>query len=387
VSPVPELLTRAIEWIARLPLCGEPELAGLLDVDESTARRLIHKLAMRGWIETFEPGSAELELRRLAALREEAITALAVALCLDPVQIAGVFPVRASDTLERVTRVEITVGVNRFFAGLAADSRRSGLAELIDARSLPLALSPSERWWLPRSDGYGCLRAGPLHAPFFLAWDRAAAPDLSRRRRAAAWFAARAAVSRHWGAEGLPPLLVICPSTRELLVWKQALAKRDETDGTRLDVALTTREQLRIYGAGGCAWQRPDRTSAALLVEVVGWGQAPPVPRVWLAETVEELPPPERRRASLRERTLPGAATRDGGPVWYRVGALALATNAAEKTLIEWIARHQLLRGAELAALVDAPEALIERRLEWLLRCGAIRRTEQTTDKRKGTIT
>ena len=387
MSHVPELLTRAIEWIARLPLCGEPELAGLLDVDEYRARRLIHELAKRGWIETLEPGSPELELRRLAAVREEALPALAAALCLDPAQLAGLLPVRASDTLERVTRVATTVGVNRFIAALATDSRQSGLAELIDGRSLPLALPPSERWWLPRTDAYGCLRAGPLHGPFFLAWDRAAAPDLFRRRRAAAWSAARTAVSQHWGAEGLPPLLVICPTTRELRVWEQALAKGDQTEGTRLEVALTTREQLRIHGAGGCAWQRPDRTSAGLLLEAVGWGQAPPIPAVWLAETVDELPPPDPRNASLRERALADAATYDGGPVWRRVGVLALATNPAEKTLIEWIARHQLLRGAELAALLDAPEALIERRLEWLLRCGAIRPAAQTTDQKKGTIT
>lgn len=386
MSQVPDLPTRAVEWIARLPLCGEPELAGLLDVDEYTARKLIHRLATRGWIDTFEPGSAELELRRLGAVREEAVAALAAAMARDPSQIAAFLPIHVSDTLERVARVEITVGVNRFFADLAADSRQSGPAELIDARSLPLTLSPSERWWLPRSDGYGCLRAGPLHAPFFLAWDRAAAPDLSRRRRVAAWFAARAAVSRHWGAEGLPPLLVICPSTRELSVWEQALAKWDDTVDPPLEVLLTTREELRVHGVGGCAWQRPDRTSGASLVEAIGWGQAPPVAVDWLAGPVGEPPTPDRRRASLRERTLPGAATRDGGPAWYRVGALALATNAAEKTLIEWIARHPLLSAAQLAALGDAPKALIERRIEWLLRCGAVRVAEPTTDKRKGTI-
>lgn len=386
MSQVPDLLTRALEWIARLPLCGEPELAGLLDVDEHAARRLIHALATRGWIETFEPGSAELELRRLGAVREEAISALAAALSCDQSQIVAFLPKRSSDTLERVTRVEIAVGVNRFFADLAADGRQSGLAELLDARSLPLALSPSERWWLPRSDGYGCLRAGTLHAPFFLAWDRAAAPDLSRRRRAAAWLAARAAVSRHWGAEGLPPLLVICPSNRELRVWQRALVERDQTDAPRLEVLLTTREQLQIHGAGACGWQWPDRTSSASLVEVIGWGQAPPIAADWLAEPVDDLPNPGRRSPSLRERALAAAASPGGGPVSYRVGVLALATNAAEKTLIEWIARHPLLSAAQLAALEDAPKALIERRVEWLLRCGAVRFAEQTTD-RKGTIT
>lgn len=381
-------LAQAFAWIARLPLCGDPELAGLIGVDGHDARRLIHELVRRGWVETVEPGSPELELRRLALVREEAIPALAAALCLDPAEIAGAVPVRLRDALERITRVEITFGVNRALAGLAAEVRRSGLAELADARSLPLALSAPERWWLPRIDGYGCLRAGPLHAPFLLAWDRAAAPDLHRRRRVDAWFEASAAVARRWGAEGLPPVLVICPSTRELRVWEKALARADETGGTQLDVLLTTREQLLVQGPGDSTWRQAGRTQAAPLVELIGWGREPPtVAATRLAEPLEQLPPPQRRGASLRERTLAGATANDGGPFWHRLGVLALATGPAEKTLIEWVARHPLLSGGDLAPLLGTSQALIERRLEWLTRCGAIRSTAATTDEAKGTTT
>ena len=49
-----------------------------------------------------------------------------------------------------------------------------------------------------------------------------------------------------------------------------------------------------------------------------------------------------------------------------------------EKALIEWVARHPLLSKADLAALLDTSEALIERRLEWLTRCGAIRSAATT---------
>ncbi|MEZ4503156.1 MAG: hypothetical protein R3C39_11065 [Dehalococcoidia bacterium] len=373
-------LVQALAWIARLPLCGDPELAGLIGVDGHDARRLIHELARRGWVETVEPGSPELELRRLAFVREDAIPALAAALCLDPAEIAGALPVRLRDTLERITRVEITVGVNRVLAGLAADVQRSGLAELADARSLPLALPPPERWWLPLVEGYGCLRAGPLHAPFLLAWDRAAAPNLYRRRRVAAWFAASAAVARHWGAEGLPPVLVVCPSTRVLRVWEEALSKQYDTEGAQLEVLLATREQLRSQGPGAATWRSPGRTQASPLVELIGWGQVPPVAATRLAEPFEQRPPPHRRGASLRERALAGATAHDGGPLWHRLGVLALATGPAEKALIEWVARHPLLSAADLAALLDTSEALIKRRLEWLTRCGAIRSAAATCD-------
>jgi hypothetical protein len=40
--------------------------------------------------------------------------------------------------------------------------------------------------------------------------------------------------------------------------------------------------------------------------------------------------------------------------------------------LIDWIARHPLLTAADLSALTGEPLALVERRLEWALRCHAI---------------
>ncbi len=365
-------LARSLEWIARLPLCGEPELAGLLGVDEHDARRLIHLLAAQGWVETVAAASPELEPRRLAVLRDEAVPALAAACGRDLASLAGAVPVRPRDLSSRVARLEITACLNRFAADLADDLESSGIAQLADARSLPLALPRAGRWWLPDVDAYGCLRSGPIHAPFLVAWDRAAAPDVHRRRRLAGWFAASARVDRLWGTEGLPPVLVICPSAREWRVWKEALAKRDGVGPGSPDLLFTTREELRAAGAGDARWWRPDRAPAPL-VEQVGWGEAPTLDALRTERALDDCtPPPRRAGTSHGRRAFDQATSGQVGPDRQRLAGLALATSPAEKTLTEWVARHPLMGAAELAALTREPAGLITRRLERLTRCGAI---------------
>jgi len=129
-------------------------------------------------------------------VREDALPALAAGLDLPASEVTGAVAVRRRDALERVARVEITASVNGFFAELAAYGRRPVTCELADARSLPLQVPAAERWWLRGTDAYGCLRAGELWSPFLVAWDRAAAPDRQRRRRACGWLAGRVAVGR-----------------------------------------------------------------------------------------------------------------------------------------------------------------------------------------------
>jgi hypothetical protein len=374
VKPEGPRLARTLEWIARLPLCGDRELAGLLGIDSIDARHMVHELARRGWVESVEPGSPELELRRLACVRDEALPALAAALALTPADVPRRAPVRLKDTLDRVSRVEVTAGVNGLLGDLAGDLRGSRIAELADARSLPLAVPARERWWLPATEGYGCLCAGNLWAPFLVAWDRASAPDLHRRGRVAAWSAASAAVETHWGAAGLPAILLVCPSPRELGVWEQAFVRRlDGGAADRLDVLLTTREELRAQGPAGAVWRAPGTEQAALLVERLGWGGAPPVPPVCLPDLIDGLPEqPSRTAPSLREWASTQVTANTGAPLWQRVAVLALATGADEKRLIEWVARHPLVSTTELGALLNESEALVERRLDWLVRCCAV---------------
>jgi hypothetical protein len=168
--------------------------------------------------------------------------------------------------------------------------------------------------------------------------------------------------------------LLVCPAPQELRVWEQALSHR--TDGgaaDRLDILLTTREELRAHGPGGAVWQEPGTDQALLLVERLGWGGVPPVPPVCLPDVIEGMPEqPSRTAPSLREWASAGTGATAHGPIWQRVAVLALATGADEKRLIEWVARHPLVSTAELGALLNEPEALVERRLDWLARCGAV---------------
>ena len=262
--------------------------------------------------------------------------------------------------------------MNRFLAGLAGGLESSGVARLADARSLPLALPPARRWWLPGVEAYGCLRSGPLHAPFLVAWDRAAAPDVHRRRRLAGWFAASAPVGRRWGREGLPPVLVICPSAREARVWEEALRRRDGAGAGRLEVLLTTRGELDATGAADARWRRPGRAPAEL-VEQLGWGPAPEVDEVRMAAALDECDPPPRRAGTPDSgRALARAAGGPAGPAWRRLADLALQTTAAEKTLMEWVARHPLLNAPELSALTGEPAGVVVRRLERLAGAGSI---------------
>ncbi|PKN78780.1 MAG: hypothetical protein CVU47_11745 [Chloroflexi bacterium HGW-Chloroflexi-9] len=57
---------------------------------------------------------------------------------------------------------------------------------------------------------------------------------------------------------------------------------------------------------------------------------------------------------------------------WQHASAVALATRPGEQTLLGWIARHPLLAASDLAELLREPAALVERRLEWLLRCRVV---------------
>jgi hypothetical protein len=381
---------RTLEWIARLPLCGEPELAGLLGADPIDVRHLVHELATRGWVESMVPGSPELELRRLSLVRDEAVPALAAALDLAPADVPRRAPVRLKDVLNRVSRVEITAGVNGFLANLASSLRRSGIAELVDARSLPLAAPVGERWWLPTIEGYGCLRAGNLWAPFLVAWDRAGASDLYRRRRVAAWSTALATTARDWSADGLPPILVVCPSLRELRVWEQALLRRTDNGAPdQIEGLLTTRDELKAHGPCGGVWRTPDADRAVSLVERLGWGEAPALLPLELPDELDGLPEqPTRNAPPIREWASRQVTANASAQLWQQVAVLALATGADEQRLMEWVARHPLVSAAELSALLNESEPLIERRLDWLARCGAVRRVcdLRRHGKAKGTI-
>ena len=363
-------LTHALEWIARLPLLGEPELARLLGIDTADAPGMRLELERRGWIEWFVPGTYALASRRLSFVREEAMAELARALRVEEAELPHHLAARRADVLERIVRVETTAWVNRFFADLATSPGLPQL-ELADARSLPLALSARERWWLPGVEGYGCLRAGELWAPFFVAWDRIAAPDEHRRKRVAAWSAAAAAVTARWGSEGLPVVLLVCAGDRRQEVWERALRNNAErVVERRLDVLLASAGDVASEGPAAVNWRDPVSGRSGPLLERLGWGTAPQLRRWRLSDdTVARTLP--RTARTLREWA-PDAAANSRTPATERVGAIAMTTDRDEKRLLEWIGRHPLLTPTELAGLCGVPQAAVARRLDWLVRCGVV---------------
>ena len=363
--------SRALEWIARLPLLGEPELARLLGIDEVDARGLRRVLERQGSIEWFVPGSDALEQRRLSFVREAPLPALAAAVGTGLIALPAHLPVRRHDLLARIVRAELTASVNRFLSELSAWPGLPRL-ELEDARSLPLTSSPPERWWLPALEGYGCLRAGAQRAPFFVAWDRAAAPDQHRTTRVGAWIAAAPTVAAHWGAEGLPPLLLVCAGQRARSTWERSIRQAAARMDVRpIEILLTSARELAVDGPAGVTWHDPVTGRAGSLLERLGWGAAPPFPRLRLPD---ELPAPSRPATTpTLRRWAPGAANDPRTPVVERVAAIAMTTDRDEKRMIEWIGRLPLITTPQLASLTDLPRPAVARRVERLLHSGVVR--------------
>lgn len=363
-----------LDWIGRLPLCGEAELARLLDLGEQTVRRLISELTRLAWIESLEPASQELQPRPRYLVRVRAVPALASAVGLTNME--RELPVGLRETLERVTRFEIIVGINRLLADLAAHVRRTGEAELVDARSLPLRLAGRNRWWPVGANGYGCLRDGDTWAPFLIVWDRVLAPDSHRRARVRAWTDARTALDGHWGKGGLPPVLVVCPGEHERVVWEQALLKaRIDHPFTLPFVLMTTREALATPGAGGSVWRRPGDGDAVRLIDVVGWGEQPPFTMPLLSDAPGRASSVVCERGeSLRAWARDEVVHRPDGPLWRQIGALAIVLPPGERAIVEWVGQHPPLAADELAVFRNESRTLTDRRLEWGIRCGLVRR-------------
>ncbi|MEZ4554829.1 MAG: replication-relaxation family protein [Dehalococcoidia bacterium] len=363
-------LSGTLDWIVRLPLLGDRELGHLLGVHERDAHRLRLDLERRGWVESIVPRVEGLEERRLAVLRVEAISPLAEALSIGTDGVARLLPVRRRDTLGRLATLQVSAWMNRFAADLASTH---GLPAVIaDARSLPLAGRPSERWWLPGTSAYLCLRSGRQYAPSLLAWDRGAAPNQHRRRQVPSWYEARARLAAIWQGSGLPPLLVVAAGNEALDFWEHALLQAGErSEGRPLDVLLTTAHQVVERGPTGAIWREPGSSSPGLLVERIGWGEPPPIPNPRLHRDIANVEVP-RSAPTLRAWASSAATDPDTAPR-DRIAAIGICIDRQQRKLIEWIGRHPLLSVSDLVALVNEPAVTLGSRLEELVRYGVIR--------------
>lgn len=352
-------------------------VARLLGWDERDARRALHGLSQRGWGQSVEPGSADLPGRRHYFPSERAIADRAKRLGVSLAELRGAAPVGRNDVLRRISRIEITAGVNDLCAGLAEFGRDSGRWTLHDVRSLPLLANASDRWWLDGVDGYVCIRLGKeeRYAPAFVIWDRAAAPDAHRRQTLRRWVQLARTVRPIWGKEGLPRLLVLCPSEREVRIWERALERTPRKDTEpRLGMVFMTQAALREHGTGGSIWRRPDGQPMKL-EGTLGWGSAPrlvpAIPRE-LVEAMESEAASRNEGDALRSWAAKCVTAGVVRPAWHHAAALVITLGQADCLLIGWISHHPLLSACELAALTDENQQLVERRLERLIRCRAI---------------
>ncbi len=375
------LASRALAWLVQLPLLGDEELAQLLGVHEIDAARTRRELEGLGWVERVATGSHELRPGWLSFVREEATPALADLLGISREELGRCLALRTRDVLRRIAAMEIAAGINQLFAGLAADPGLRGL-ELTVARVLPAVGRAANRWWPAGVDAYGCLRAGGLHAPFFVAWDRARAPVVHRRARLATWQAFAKSTGA-WGSAGAPPVVVVCADERATGWWESSVRQHVERHGGQpLDLILGTAGALAADGAGTEIWRLPEPRRRALLAERLGWGPAPPaeVAAPSLGELPESLPEVPRRTPPLRRAAAATAAPDSRSGARERLAALTLATDADEKLLLEWVGLHPLLDMAQLAVLLDRPVAAVARRIARLLRFGAVEEMTRLPD-------
>jgi len=239
VAIKPELGPLTLGWLLRLPFLRAADLSLLLGIHEVSVRQLLNDLERRGWVEHLRASSPEFDTQRLLMLSAKAIQEAAAAMSIPADVIDHEFPVGPRQAEERLLRMETTVAMNRFFAGLAIGMRlRRGL-ELSEVRSVPWGALRGRRWWPHSVEGFGCLRSGTSLAPFFVAWDRAGAPAEHRKQRVRHWYSFWEPRGRS-GAVG-HSVLLICPSVREAKEWARALtASADRRGREPLNVAWAT---------------------------------------------------------------------------------------------------------------------------------------------------
>ncbi len=376
-----QLQTEAVGWLVRLPFLGAEELSLLLGIRKPQVARVLAELEKLGWVEWIRASSPELDEERLNVLTDGCVPRLAEHFGLSEQELREMFPVARKDILERLPRLETTVGFNRFAAELVAAVRDDEEVELEEIRSLPCR-RPARAWWPPEVEGYGCLRWGPWRAPFFLVWDRAGAPPFHRRRRVGAWCAFREG-DHPWGRDDIPPILVVCPGEAEAEQWARAvLASSDRRHAPRLPVFLTDVLFALIGGPLGSVWRRPDGTVRAHLCERLPWrpAVAPQAGTIRPENPTEQLDSVSASGPTLREWATQvvdageTARTRSGRE---RLAALSLVTGTTEKRALEWLGHHPLLSAHDLAVILRVSGQLAARLLDNLARYGLV----QSTDK------
>lgn len=363
-----------LQWLARLPFLGVDDFALLTGQPEPDLEGVLREMKQDGLIDSIAPSSPELNTAAVHILSEPTRRWLTSTL---GEAAARTLPLAWRDTVHRLARLEATVALNLFAAGLVASLHRSADREVADLRALPVR-RPQDAWWPPGVQGYGCIPSAAGAAPFFVTVDRAGAPAAHRAVLVAGWYRFRES-RQPWGSE-IPPILVLCPGPAREDDWARAvIASADRRDAVPLRVLLAG----VAAGAGAHPWRRADGGSRAALME---W-----LP-VWHTEHLSlpsarmpDLPPAvasEERQPLHRWAREVATGARNVTTV-ERAAAVALTTSAVEKALIECLGRHPLLSEADLAAVLKLDLRVVGRAVERVAILGLTGHVERPGDQRR----
>ncbi len=363
-----------LQWLARLPFLGVDDLALLTGQPEGDIEGVLREMKQDGLVDSIAPSSPELDTAAVHILSDPTRRWLTSTL---GEAAARTLPLAWRDAVHRLARLEATVALNVFAAGLVASLHRSADREVADLRALPVR-RPQDAWWPPGVQGYGCIRAAAGAAPFFVTVDRAGAPAAHRAVLVAGWYRFRES-RQPWGSE-IPPILVLCPGPAREDDWARAvIASAERRDAVPLRVLLAG----VAAGAGAHPWRRADGGSRAALME---W-----LP-VWHTEHLSlpsarmpDLPPAvasEERQPLHRWAREVATGARNAATV-ERAAAVALTTSAVEKALIECLGRHPLLSEAELAAVLQLDLRVVGRAVERVAILGLTGHVERPGDQRR----
>lgn len=346
----------ALTWLLRLPLLGAYELSMLMNEDEDDSRRLLLELSRAGWLDAGTVSSPELEPDRLFSLSAAGLAEMSKATCRQFREPDASLLLHHEDIEEPWARVETTVGINRFLAELVWTAQRTVNLDVVDLRALPRRRAPGA-WWPPGVDAYGCLRVGELVAPFFLAWDRAAAPNFHRRRRLSGWSAFRRQAAVDW-AEEPPTILVLCPNGETSDQWaKSAESAALRSGSAPLSIAITEIEAVFSADPLESVWRPPLSRIEMPLIDLLAWRHR--VPDECRSPAVTELPSSPTHQVSLQSDLASVPADSPRRPSYRQLGSM-------EKRFLEWLAHHPLLTADDLSVLVHGRRHLTRTLLDRL---------------------
>jgi hypothetical protein len=337
------------------------------------AQKALASLGEAGCVDWIVPSSPEVDGQRFYYLTEGGVDALAQSMGADREAVQSRYAVGRRELLARVARLETVVALNAFFADMAENLQGNEEVSLEQARSVPWTRCRGDRWWPPGLEAYGSLRSGCWRAPFFVAWDRAGAPMAHRRARVAGWYAYLASKGNPWGVEGLPPILVACPSEREPEQWSLPVESSADRRGVApLAVFMGVASEVFRLGALDAVWRRPDGQRRATLTDRLRWVSEVPFEAGKQAPPLGPVEPgrPRPRRVGLREWARQAATDPSGLNPSERAAAFALTTSATQKELLEWVGHHPFLTATDLAVLTGLQEVGTERLLAGLARLG-----------------